>query len=221
LIDYKILIASGTNTGYLTLEAWRDEPPGELALAGEKIFYAAPSVYRWILSEFKLSQDAGATWTESLLDGPTSVDFASVEVGEKAGEFISDTALACGHYDRVKYTISGVTGKGVMAVDPGKWGGTWEDGKTGLRYYYTNAAYQSDKYKDSLAEAEAAAEEMGPSAVVDPTRERNCNIDISAGETIISKYWLGCSLIYKAHYFDDNKFTYGSWGFRDSSKLEF
>ncbi|GAI17559.1 unnamed protein product, partial [marine sediment metagenome] len=172
------------------------------------------------LGEFKLSQDGGATWTENLLTSPT-VDFASVEIGGKVGAIISGKALACGHYNRHTHTVSGLIGKGVVAVDPTEWGGTWENGKTGVRYYYTNAAGQSDKYKDSPADAQAAAEEFGPVSVTDPIREGSCDINISSNETIISKYWLGCWVTYIAHYGDDNKFTYGSWCFRDSSRLEF
>lgn len=207
-------------TGYLTLEAWRHEPPSDVALPGEERFYAAPSVYRWTLSEFKLSSDGGATWTENLLTEPT-VDFASVEIGEKVGEFISDKALACDHYNRWTYTVSGLVVKGVVAVDPGQWGGTWEDGTTGIRYYYTNAAGKGDRYKDSPTDAQAAAEEFGPVSVTNPIREGSCDINISSNETIISKYWLGCWLIYIARYGDDNKFTYGSWLFKDRSRLEF
>lgn len=207
-------------TGYLTLGAWRDEPPSEAALAEEKRFYAAPSVYRWTLSEFRLSQDGGASWTENLLTSPTA-DFASVGIGQKVGEFISDKALACGQHNRWKYTVSGLIVKGVVAVNPTEWGGTWEDGTTGVRYYYTNTAGRGDKYKGSSTEAETAAEEFGPVAVSNPAREGACDFGISASETMISKYWLGGQVIYIAHYGGDNKFTHGSWCFRDSSRLEF
>ena len=208
-------IVVGAMVLLLALTAFRG-----VALAGEKRFYAAPSIYRWILSEFKLSQDGGGSWTANLLTRD-SVDFASVGIRDKAGEFISRRTLASGHYNRWTYTVSGLIVKGAVAVNPTEWGGTWEDGTTGVRYYYTNAAGRGDLYKGSPTEAETAAEEFGPTWVLHPIREGACDIDISAGGAITLKYWLGCWLIYIAYYGDDNKFTHSSWFFRDSSWLEF
>lgn len=187
---------------------------GGVAQAGHQDFYGTASVLRYNLSEFRLSQDDGATYTENLLDR-NSVNFASVGIGEKAGEYISHKALACGHYNKKKYTAPSHTFKGIVAVDPDDWGGTWPAGDPGdphgTRYYYTDEAGTGASYKSDEDEAKNKAQET-EGMIAEPTREESCDIDISAGETTTLRLTIGIWLCYTAYYDDDDtkKFTNGT-----------
>lgn len=188
---------------------------GGVARAGHQHFHGTASVLRCTLSEFKLSQDKGTTYTENLLDGPTSVDWASKGEGQKQGEYISHKALPTGHYNYCTFKFSGFTFKGVVAVDPTQWEGTWDGSDDSIRYYYTNADGTSNKYKDNEGEAEAVAEEWEIRDTVLGEGWAGVDLDISAGETSTLKLWEPCLIGYKAEYDDDKKFTDGGfswWG---------
>ncbi|GAG49426.1 unnamed protein product, partial [marine sediment metagenome] len=100
-------------------------------------FTGTVSVFIVEAVDLRLSQDDGDTWTANLLDGPVSLDIASVGVGEKVGNLISNKPLPTGTYNVMKIMVSSVISKGVVAVDPDDWGGTWIGGGIETRYYYT------------------------------------------------------------------------------------
>lgn len=176
--------------------------------SGYEYFTGTASVFIIEAVDLRLSQDDGATWTVDLLDGPVSLDIASVGVGEKVGNLISNKPLPTGTYNVMKIMVSSATSKGVVEVDPDDWEGTWEDGKTGIRYYYTQADGTSDKYKDTLVDAEAAAEEY-TLVVVDGSVWFEVDIHISAGETTVYQMGVPTYIDYTARYDDTLKFIEG------------
>ncbi len=151
--------------------------------------------------DLRLSQDGGDTWTANLLDGSISLDFASVEAGEKVGNLISNKPLPTGTYNQMVILVSNITIKGAVEVDPGDWGGTWDGSNTDIRYYYTQADGTSDKYENTLVDAEAAAEEY--SFVYGEDVEFGIDIDIFAGETTVYSWEVPAYLEYEVEYDDE------------------
>jgi hypothetical protein len=74
-------------------------------LFAQRVARGTPSIYKVTMIKLEMSQNSGTTWF-TVADSQLELDIASVEAGQKAGDWVSNVSLPIGTYNRMRHTVS-------------------------------------------------------------------------------------------------------------------